>query len=71
MSKLKKYSTFEDLKSDIKPTKTAGKKENKLLLEFETFLKQAQREFSINQQAKEAHGKQPGSGYPYCLQGSE
>lgn len=58
MSKLKKYSTFEDLKSDIKPDKPASKKDNKVLLEFETFLNSLQRQFSGNGQKKESNGKQ-------------
>lgn len=44
MSKLKKYSNFEDLKSDIKPDKPASEKHNKVQLEFEAFLKLLQRQ---------------------------
>lgn len=58
MSKLKKYSTFDDLKSDIKPAKAASKKDNKLLIEFEAFLNSLQQAFSTNQQKKGTHGKQ-------------
>ncbi len=57
MSKLKKYTNFEALKSDIKTEKVA-QKDNKLLLEFETFLHSLQRQFSTNQQTKGTHGKQ-------------
>ena len=67
MSKLKKYSNFEDLKSDIKPDKPASEKDNKVLLEFEAFLKLLQRQFSSNEQKKETHGKQFNWWYYLCL----
>ena len=44
MSKLKKYSNFEDLKSDIKPDKPVSEKDNKVLVEFEAFLKLLQQQ---------------------------
>ena len=58
MSKLKKYTGFEALKSDIKQDKAGSPKDNKLLLEFEAFLNSLQREFSINKQSKGDNGKQ-------------
>lgn len=58
MGKLKKYSTFKDLKLDIEPDKSASKRDNKLLLEFEAFLNSLQKQFSSNEQKKETHGKQ-------------
>ncbi len=56
MSKLKKYTSFESMKSDVKSAKTISEKSNKLLLEYEAFLSSLQRQFS-NHQLKENHGK--------------
>lgn len=56
MSVLKKYTSFEALKSEAKPAKQPGKA-NKALLEFEAFINLLQRQHSTNQQTKATHGK--------------
>jgi hypothetical protein len=58
MGQLKKYSSFEGLKSD---EKTDGVHPNKdvVFSEFEVFLKKLQKEYSNKKRTKTHNGKQP------------
>ncbi len=58
MSKLKKYTNFEALKSDAKPDKAVSPKDEDLLAEFKSFITLLQQQFSTNQQTKSTRGKQ-------------
>lgn len=57
MSELKKYSTFEALKSDVKNDQKVSSKANKSLLKFEALLHSLQRIFSAKQPVKTKNGK--------------
>ncbi len=58
MTKLTRYTNFEDLKSDAKSDETASIKNNKVLLEFEAFLNLLHDKFSVKKKTKNANGKQ-------------
>ena len=57
MSQLKKYTNFKALKSDVKTDKPAASKDNKSLLEFESFLHLIQQQFSTKNHIKLTNGK--------------
>jgi hypothetical protein len=56
MSKVKKYTSFEALKSETKPLKQT-EKADKALMEYEAFLTLLQQQHLTNQQTKAADGK--------------
>lgn len=58
MAELKKYTSFEALKSDEKLGNIDRPKDN-IFSEFEAFLKHLQREYSIKKKTKPDNGKQP------------
>jgi hypothetical protein len=57
MAKLTKYSSFETLKADVKPIKASSSKNEKLQLEFKSFLSLLQKQLSVKKKAETAHGK--------------
>lgn len=59
MAELKKYTSFEALKSDEKSANVKRPKEP-VFSEFEEFLKRLQSEYSNKKKTKTDNGKQPG-----------
>lgn len=58
MKKLRKYTDFEALKSNVKSGNTIPKKDNKTLLEYDSFVKLLQREYYFNKRkTKTDNGK--------------
>jgi hypothetical protein len=58
MAELKKYISFKTLKLNEKQGNIAQSK-NHVFLEFETFIKQLQSEYSNKKKGKTNNGKQP------------
>ena len=58
MAELKKYTSFEALKLDEKPS-NAAPSTSKIFSEFETFLKRLRSEYSNKKKIKTNNGKQP------------
>jgi len=47
MTKLTRYTNFEDLKSNVKPRKTDSIRNKKMLSEFEDFINLLKRKYSV------------------------
>ncbi|RYZ52145.1 MAG: hypothetical protein EOO14_17080 [Chitinophagaceae bacterium] len=58
MAELKKYTSFEALKLDEKPS-TVYRHNDVVFSEFEAFLKKLQNEYSKKKKTKTHNGKQP------------
>ncbi len=60
MTKLKRYTNFEELKSDIQPKRESPSNVRKEQFEFEAFIDMLKRELSKKKKNLATYGKQPG-----------